>query len=227
MPETADMTQSSEDTGGTERTGDIVRDERAAKNVLAHDVLHKGAIFDLVVDDVDLGHTVVRREFIDHPGAVAVIVLDDDDQVLLLKQYRHPVRRELWEPPAGLLDIPDEPAQLAAARELAEEADLVADTWHVLVDYFTTPGGNNEALRVFLARNVRAVAHQDRHERVDEEVDMPLRWVPLAEAVGAVLRGDIHNPSAVVGILAAAASKAGGWASLRPADAPWPERRQA
>lgn len=227
MPETADMTQSSEDTGGTEHTGDIVRDERAAKNVLAHDVLHKGAIFDLVVDDVDLGHTVVRREFIDHPGAVAVIVLDDDDQVLLLKQYRHPVRRELWEPPAGLLDIPDEPAQLAAARELAEEADLVADTWHVLVDYFTTPGGNNEALRVFLARNVRAVAHQDRHERVDEEVDMPLRWVPLAEAVGAVLRGDIHNPSAVVGILAAAASKAGGWASLRPADAPWPERRQA
>lgn len=203
------------------------RDERADKRVLSHDVLHAGRIFDLVEDEVDLGHTVVRREFIDHPGAVAVIVLDDEDRVLLLRQYRHPVRRALWEPPAGLLDVPGEPALTAAARELAEEADLVATTWHVLVDYFTTPGGNNEALRVYLARGVSELPEAERHIREDEEADMPRRWVPLDRAVAAVLRGDLHNPSAVVGVLAAAASRAGGWASLRPADAPWPERRGA
>lgn len=204
---------------------DKLRDEAVTKQVCAQQVLHQGAIFDLRVEDVDLGHTTVRREYIDHPGAVAVIVLDEHDRVLLLQQYRHPVRRALWEPPAGLLDIPDEPAQIAAARELAEEADLIADSWHVLVDYFTTPGGNNEALRVFLARGVRSVPSDARHERTGEEVDMPQRWVPLEEAVSAVLCGDVHNPSAVVGLLAAAASKEGGWSSLRPVDTPWPERR--
>lgn len=203
----------------------VLRDELVSRDVLMHEVLHKGSIFDLVVDEVDLGDTVVRREFIDHPGAVAIIVLDDADRVLLLRQYRHPVRRELWEPPAGLLDVAGERAQEAAARELAEEADLIADTWHVLVDYFTTPGGNNEALRVFLARDVREVPQVDRHDRIDEEAGMPSQWVPLDDAVAAVLRGEIHNPSAVVGVLAAAASKAGNWTSLRPADSPWPERR--
>ncbi|PFG33398.1 NUDIX domain-containing protein [Sanguibacter antarcticus] len=200
-------------------------DVSAPREVLSHDLLYTGRIFDLVSDEVDLGHTRVRREYIDHPGAVAVIVLDDSDRVLLLKQYRHPVRRELWEPPAGLLDVSGEPAQVAAARELAEEADLVAASWHVLVDYFTTPGGNNEALRVFLARDVSPVPESERHVREDEEADISVRWVPLDDAVTAVLAGDVHNPSAVVGLLAAAVSKAGGWASLRPADAPWPERR--
>lgn len=203
----------------------VLRDVRAPRTVLSHQLLHNGYIFDLVTDEVDLGHAKVRRDFIDHPGAVAVIVLDDADRVLLLKQYRHPVGRELWEPPAGLLDLPGESAQLAAARELAEEADLVAKSWHVLVDYFTTPGGNNEALRIFLARDLTPVPAADRHNRKDEERDIVQAWFPLDEAVSAVLRGDVHNPSAVVGILAAAASKAGEWASLRPADAPWPERR--
>ncbi|SDD32333.1 ADP-ribose pyrophosphatase [Sanguibacter gelidistatuariae] len=202
-----------------------ISDVSAPRAVLSHDVVHAGRIFDLVSDEVDLGRARVRREYIDHPGAVAVIVLDDADRVLLLKQYRHPVRRELWEPPAGLLDLPGESAQLAAARELAEEADLVAASWHVLVDYFTTPGGSNEALRVFLARGTSPVPEADRHVREDEEADISTRWVPLDEAVAAVLAGDVHNPSAVVGLLAAAVSKAGGWASLRPADAPWPERR--
>jgi 8-oxo-dGTP pyrophosphatase MutT (NUDIX family) len=201
-------------------------DVLSPRAVRAHEDVYHGHIFDLVTDEVDLGHTTVRRDYIDHPGAVAIIVLDEADRVLLLKQYRHPVGRELWEPPAGLLDVAGEPAQLAAARELAEEADLVAASWHVLTDYFTTPGGSNEALRVFVARDLSPVPDADRHVREDEERDIVLRWVPLDEAVAAVLRGDLHNPSAVVGVLAAAASKAGGWASLRPADVPWPEQRQ-
>lgn len=210
-------------TGSSEPVVDLL----APREVLGHEVLVEGRIFDLVRDEVDLDHTVVHREYVDHPGAVAVIVLDEHDRVLLLRQYRHPVRRELWEPPAGLLDVAGEAAQVGAARELAEEADLVAATWHVLVDYYTTPGGNNEALRVFLARDLSPVPEDERHVREDEERDIEPRWVPLDDAADAVLRGDLHNPSAVVGVLAAVAARAGGWSSLRPADAPWPERRQA
>lgn len=206
-------------------THEQVRDSEAPRTVTSHEVLHHGRIFDLVRDEVDLGDTVVTREYVDHPGAVAVIALDDDDRVLLLKQYRHPVQRELWEPPAGLLDVADEPAREAAARELAEEADLVAGTWSVLCDYFTTPGGNNEALRVFLARDLAPVPDDERHDREDEERDIEPRWVPLDDAAAAVLRGDIHNPSAVVGVLAAVAARNAGWATLRDADVPWPERR--
>lgn len=213
---------------GTQVSGsqEAVVDVLAPRQVLGHEVLVEGRIFDLVRDEVDLDHTVVHREYVDHPGAVAVIVLDEDDRVLLLKQYRHPVRRELWEPPAGLLDVAGEPAQVGAARELAEEADLVARTWHTLVDYYTTPGGNNEALRVFLARDLSPVPDDQRHVREAEERDIELRWVSLDDAAAAVLCGDVHNPSAVVGVLAAVTSRAGGWTSLRPADAPWPERRQ-
>ena len=198
----------------------VARDDREAR------VLHAGRIFDLRSEQVDLGEGgVVTREFVDHPGAVAIIALDEDERVLLLHQYRHPVRRELWEPPAGLLDVDGEDAQAAAARELLEEADLRAARWDVLVDYYTTPGGSNEALRVFLARDFSEVPAAERHAREAEELGMEPRWVPLDEAVSAVLAGDLHNPSAVVGILAAAAARATGWSSLRPADSPWPERR--
>jgi ADP-ribose pyrophosphatase len=170
---------------------------------------------------------VVRREIVRHPGAVAIIALDDDDRVLLLSQYRHAVRRVLWEPPAGLLDVAGEDARDAAARELAEEADLVAGRWDVLVDYFTSPGASDEAVRIFLARDLSSVPEADRHEREDEERDMVAEWLPLEEAVSLVLSGVLHNPSAVTGLLAAAAAKATGWAALRPSDAPWPERRVA
>ncbi|MFB8230854.1 NUDIX domain-containing protein [Cellulosimicrobium sp. NPDC055967] len=206
--------------------GAPVVDALASRPVVETTVVHAGRVFDLRSDVVDLGEGGrVTREYLDHPGAVAIVALDEQERVLLLRQYRHPVRRELWEVPAGLLDVVGEDARLAAARELAEESDLQAARWDVLVDYFTTPGGSNEALRVFLARDLSPVPDDERFEREAEELDMELRWVPLDEALRGVLAGELHNPSAVVGILAAAASRADGWASLRPADAPWPERR--
>lgn len=200
----------------------------APRPVVAHERVAAGRIFDLVRDVVDLGDgEQVTREYLDHPGAVAVVALDDAGRVLLLRQYRHPVRAELWETPAGLLDVEGEPAQAAAARELHEEADLAADRWDVLVDIATSPGATNEALRVFLARDLRPVPEAERHTRTEEEAGIEARWVPLEEAVGLVLSGALHNPSAVVGVLAAHAARAGGWASLRPADAAWPYRRGA
>ncbi|WP_024288650.1 NUDIX hydrolase [Cellulomonas sp. KRMCY2] len=195
-----------------------VADAPATRQVLGTELLHDGMIWDVVRDTVDLGGSgTVRREYVRHPGAVAVIALDDEDRVLLLRQYRHPVRQELWEPPAGLLDVPGEDLQVAAARELAEEADLVARSWWVLADYFTSPGGSDEALRIFLARDLSPVADHARHVREAEERDIVPRWVPLDEAVEAVLRGSLRNPSTVVGVLAAQVSRSRGWAGLQAA----------
>ena len=196
--------------------GEPLADVSALRSVLSHDVIHEGKIFDLVGDVVDLGESQVLREYVAHPGAVAVIALDDDDRVLLLSQYRHPVRSELWEPPAGLRDVPDEELVVAAARELAEEADLVAGSWWRLVDFFTSPGGSNERIRVFLARGLRPVADADRYTRTDEEASMVPVWVPLDEAVDAVFAGRLHSPTAVTGILAAAAARSRGWNTLEP-----------
>ena len=139
--------------------------------------------------------------------------------MLLLRQYRHPVRAELWEIPAGLLDVEDEEPVVAAQRELAEEADLKADRWDALVDYFTSPGGSTEPIRVFLARDLAPTG--TAFARSDEEAGIEAAWVGLDEAVAAVLDGRIHNPNSVAGLLAAHAARAGRWASLRPAASPW------
>jgi ADP-ribose pyrophosphatase len=187
----------------------------APRPVLAHTDLHHGKIWDLVSETVDLGVSQVVREYIAHPGAVAVIALDAQDRVLLLQQYRHPVRAELWEPPAGLRDVDGEAPHLTAARELAEEADLRAGTWHLLAEFFTTPGGSDEQILVYLARDVQPVPEDERFVREDEEAGMVPLWVPLDEAVEAVLAGRLHSPSAVVGVLAAAAARDRGWTTLR------------
>lgn len=199
-------------------------DRLDARPVVGSEVIHHGMVWDVVRETVDLGAAgEVTREFVRHPGAVSVVALDDQDRVCLVQQYRHPVRAYTWEVPAGLLDVDGEAPWVAAARELHEEADLAAEQWHVLADYFSSPGGMDEALRVYLARGLSHVPEHDRHEREGEEHGMPVRWVDLDEAQEAVLTGRIHNPSAVVGILAAHAARDRGWATLRPHDAPWPE----
>ncbi len=203
-------------------------DVLAPRLVTASERVYAGMIWDVVRDTVDLGDAgVVRREYVRHTGAVCVLALDEADRVLMIRQYRHPVRRELWELPAGLLDVHGEPPLLAAQRELAEEADLTARRWNVLIDWFNSPGGLDEALRCYLARDVAPVPLADRHQRIAEELGMPTRWVPLDEARDAVLDGRLHNPGSVVGILAAWVARQEGWSCLRPADAPWPEQPRA
>lgn len=202
-----------------------VEDSPASYEILSTSTAYaSGRVFSVLVDDVRLpSGEVVTRDLVDHPGAVGVIALNDAGEVLLLQQYRHPVRRLLWEPPAGLLDIVGEPPLHAAQRELYEEAHLVAERWDVLIDLFTTPGMSDEALRVFLARDVRP-ADGLRWAGAGEERDMPAVWVPLEEAVALVLTGKLHNPVAVSGILAAAVASGDAFVRLRPADAPWAER---
>jgi ADP-ribose pyrophosphatase len=155
---------------------------------------------------------------------VAVLALDADDRVLVLRQYRHPVRQKLWEIPAGLLDIPGENPLHAAQRELYEEAHVKAENWRVLTDVYTTPGGCDEAIRIFLAREL-SEAQGERFEVEDEEADMELARVPLDELVGGVLAGDLHNNCLVVGVLSLVAARQGaGLDALREAGAPWPAR---
>jgi ADP-ribose pyrophosphatase len=168
--------------------------------------------------------TVVRRDYQVHPGSVAVLALDEQDRVVVLRQYRHPVRQKLWEIPAGLLDVPGENPLHAAQRELYEEAHVKAETWRVLADVYTTPGGCDEAVRIFLARDL-SEAEGERFEAEHEEIDLELDRVPLDELVRGVLAGELHNNCLVVGVLSlVAARQGGGLDALRAADAPWPAR---
>ncbi len=190
--------------------------------ITASERVFRGRIWNVARETVDLGEAgEVTREFVEHTGAVAILALDEEERVVLVNQYRHPVRRVLWELPAGLLDVEGEALVDAARRELAEEADLVAGRWDTLGDFYTTPGGSDEFIRIFLARDLRPVAPADRHERRDEELGMEVRRVPLTEVVTAVLGGRIHNPSTAFGVLAAHTARQRDWATLRPVDAPF------
>lgn len=201
---------------------DQCRDVPGRRPVLERQLAFEGLIWDVVRERIDLGSgTVVTRDFVQHPGAVAVIAWREPGEVLLLRQYRHAVGRELWEPPAGLLDQVGEDPLAAAQRELFEEADLAADTWNVLVDFLSTPGGSSEAIRIYLARDLRPIPESERFAREAEELDMTERWVPLEKALEAVAEGHMGSPTAVVGLYAVDAARRMGWASLRPADAPW------
>jgi len=206
---------------GTELQDAVVRREVTSAETVFH-----GRVWDVVREVVQLpgedGPTSVTRDLQRHPGAVTVLALDSDDNVLLVQQYRHPVRRQLWELPAGLLDVAGEPPLTAAQRELAEEADLRAERWDVVADWFNSPGGSSEANRIYLARGLSAVPAGQRHDREDEERDLVPVRVPLAEAVEAVLAGRLGNPGTVIGLLATSAARAAGFSTLRPADAPWP-----
>ena len=194
-----------------------------AYELVSSDTVYEGRIISVRKDVVTMpGDTTSQRDVVVHPGAVGVVALDDDGRILLVNQYRHPVGARLDELPAGLLDVDGEPALGAAQRELAEEAGLAADTWHVLVDAFSSPGMTDETIRVFLARGVRTV---DRDVQEHEEADMTTTWVPLEEAVRRVFDGQLQNGMAVQGVLAADRAARDGFAGLRPPDAPWPARK--
>jgi len=164
---------------------------------------------------------VAARQVVQHPGAVAVAALDEAGQVLLIRQYRHPVGRLLWELPAGLRDVAGEPLHGTAARELLEETGYAAADWRVLADFYPSPGISTERIRVFLARELRQVPEGERdYIAAHEEAQLMLRWVDLDTAVHRFTAGDLHNGVTAVGILSAYVARCGGFTGLRPADAP-------
>ncbi|MBA3418665.1 MAG: NUDIX hydrolase [Geodermatophilaceae bacterium] len=187
--------------------------------------IYGGKIFSLRKDSVRmLDGQVAVRETVAHPGAAVVVALDEQERVVLIRQYRHPVRDYLWELPAGLLDVQGEAAHRSAARELAEEAGLIARRWDTLLDLRSSPGFSDEAVRVYLARDLSDVAAADRYVGEHEESDLTIRRVDLDEAARWVLAGRIENAAAAAGVLAALAARAAGYSGLRAVDAPWPAK---
>ncbi len=163
----------------------------------------------------------VGREVIEHPGAVGILAMDEAGQILLIRQYRHPVGRQLWEIPAGLRDVPGEPPLVTARRELLEEAGYLAADWQVLADFFTSPGITSERLRVYLARGLTRVPDAEREYVPDhEEAHLTIEWAPLDVVVSRILAGDLHNGVMMVGVLAAFAARQDNFALLRASDAP-------
>lgn len=199
--------------------------------VLSSREIYRGRVFGLRSDEVRMpGGVTAVREVVFHPGAVVIAAVDEADRVVLVRQFRHPVRQHLWELPAGLLDVDGEHAHEAAARELYEEAHLRADRWHVLADLFSSPGMTDEAVRVYLARDLTPVPEAERYRpEGDEEVEMTVERVDLDEAARRAFAGRLHNAATVAGVLAAARARDLGWdpAVLRPADAPWPAKTAA
>lgn len=194
-------------------------DEPFEPEVLESSVGYAGRVWDVREEAFRYGDDVLRRHFMDHPGAVAVLALDAEDRVCLIRQYRHPVRLREWELPAGLLDLAGESPLAAAQRELGEEVDLVATSWSLLADFANSPGGSNEVIRVFLARDLASTGAV--YERTAEEADMLVRWVPLKEIVEAVRAGRVQNAIITVAVLAAWFERERGWSGLRDPEEPW------
>jgi len=199
-----------------------IRDVPEHWPVVSSAAVSSGALVRLRTDTVRMpGGDLADRDIAEHPGAVAIVALDDSSRVLMIRQYRHPAGRLLWEIPAGLRDVHGEPLRVTAERELLEETGHRAADWRVLADVFSSPGFSTERLRIFLARGLTQVPDGQRdYVREHEEAHLVVAWVPLRRALAAILAGDLHNGVAALGILSAYAGMEDGFVSLRSADAP-------
>lgn len=130
------------------------------------------------------------RLVLEHPGAVVVLAVDEQERAFVLRQYRHPVGQRLVELPAGLLDVPGEDPRVAAERELREEGLLLAAEWTHLLASYSSPGLSSERIDVFLARGLsRAPDRGEGFHLHHEEADMTTEWVPVAELLDGFLAG--------------------------------------
>ncbi|HEX8518868.1 MAG TPA: NUDIX hydrolase [Pseudonocardia sp.] len=185
--------------------------------------VYTGKVLALRRDEVRMpGGGTAAREIMEHAGAVAVAALDADDRLTMIYQYRHAVGRRLWEMPAGLLDHAGEDDVVTARRELEEEVGLAADEWSVLVDVLPSPGFSDEAVRVYLATGLHEVG-RPQLDADDEEADLEIHKIALADALAMVFDGTIANSSTSAAVLAVHAVRTGA-ARTRPADTPWPDR---
>ena len=147
---------------------------------------------DLISAPADPGEQFGRL-VLEHPGASVVLAVDEDERVLVLQQYRHPLRTRFVELPAGLLDVEGEDPLVAGQRELREEALLVAQTWSHLVTTHPSPGLSSERIEIYLAQDLSAAPDRGGFELVHEEADMTTSWVPLQSLVDGVLTGELTD----------------------------------
>jgi ADP-ribose pyrophosphatase len=187
--------------------------------------IYRGRVMAVRADQVEMpGGRLATREIVEHFGAVAIAALDADNRLAVIDQYRHAVQRRLCELPAGLLDVTGEDPATTAARELAEEAGLAASDWSVLLDVVPSPGFCDESVRVYLARGLSEVARPEPGD--DEEADLRIGWLPIADALAGVFAGEIVNAVSVAAVLAVQAVLSG-MAHPRSNAAPWRDRPSA
>jgi ADP-ribose pyrophosphatase len=142
------------------------------------------------------------RVVLEHPGAVVILALDDQERVFCLRQYRHPARMRMLELPAGLLDVAGEAPRATAERELLEEAGLEASDWVSLGSAYSSPGISSEQIHYFLARGLRQADRGD-FTPAHEEADMDTLWVPYAELLAACLDGRVRDAPVLIAVLTA------------------------
>jgi 8-oxo-dGDP phosphatase len=189
------------DTASDARVDEPLVDESLSPRIISTSLDFEGRVWNVRRDVFEYNGHELTRDYVDHTGAVAVLVLDEQRRVLLIQQYRHPIRERDWEIPAGLLDIEGEDPLEAAKRELGEEVDLTAAEWSHLVTFHSSPGGSNELITVFLAQGISAT--EASYDRTEEEADIVVRWVPLEDVVAGVLAQDLKNSILAIAVLAA------------------------
>ena len=169
-------------------------------DLLRKEELYHGNIVDLVVHHVQYrsGNTA-KREIVQHPGGSVALAVFDNNDILLVKQYRYPIGGEVIELPAGKLDSRSEDPQHCAQRELREETGYIAQRWTKLITMMTTPGFCDERLHIFMAQGL-SLSPQGQSLEEGEQTIKLLR-VPLAEAVAMVERGEIADGKSIAGIL--------------------------
>ncbi|MGD0152137.1 MAG: NUDIX hydrolase [Thermacetogeniaceae bacterium] len=172
-------------------------DASLEETAISTERIFEGKMIRLRVDTVCLpnGETATR-EVIEHPGAVAVIALTDRDDLLMVRQYRHPTAEILLEIPAGKRDQGESPL-VCARRELEEETGYRAEQWEILFSYYTTPGFSDELLYI-----VKASGLKQGQAHTDEEEFIEVVTVPVDEALRMVYRGEIRDAKTIIGILA-------------------------
>lgn len=186
------------------RTGPL-HDHADPAPIVEGSTVWSGRVFDVSRERVAFHGGEMVREFTTHFGAVGILAIDADERVLLINQYRQPIRTRDWEIPAGLLDVEGEDPLAAAQRELAEEADLVAADWGPPLTFYPSPGQSDETVTLFEARQLSPAP--DVHDRTDEEAEIVLRWVSLDDAVAAVLDGRVKNALVAIAVLRAHARR--------------------
>jgi ADP-ribose pyrophosphatase len=188
--------------GGASATGPD--DDELEERVVGSRIVHRGRYLTVRVDAIERADgSRTERDVVGHPGAVAILALDADDRVLLVRQYRVPAGGVLLEIPAGTLDVDEagetEDPDLAARRELEEETGYRASSWERLASFWTAPGFATELMHLYLATDLRP-ADADRLGP-DEDEHLRLERLPWREAVEAALQGEIRDAKSIVGLL--------------------------
>ncbi len=169
-----------------------------ATTINSRTTLHRGRIYNLIRENVTLDNgATTDMEFVEHPGATAIIPMLNESRVLLLKQYRHSLREYIWEIPAGTLD-PQESVMNCAKRELIEETGYSAHQWQKLGEITPVPGYSDERIHIYLAADL-----QPAKQNLDTDEIINVHEVDFSEAIDMIKKGEIRDAKSIAGLFLA------------------------